>query len=974
MPLTLVTGPANAAKAGWVLDAFREALERAVSGGRLAPPEPLLVVPTAADVEPYQRELAASGAVFGGEVVTFRGLLREVAARAGYAERALGPVARERVVAAAVRDSRLSALAPSAATPGFTAAAGRLFAELRRGLVTPARLRAAMRDWGGSAYGDELAALYSAYVARLDRLGRVDAEGWEWGALRALRERPAAWGGRPVFLYGFDDLAPAQIEAVEALSGVVGAAVVVSLPHEPGRAAFAGRAGIAELLRPSAERVVELPDRSEHYADTSRAALHHLERGLFEEPGEPADPAGAVRLLEAGGERAEAELVAAALVEMLRGGVAASDVAVLVRTAEEGPVIEQVLQAYGVPVVRSGPTTVARTRLGAGLMAYARAATPTGTAADLLTWLRTPGKAPAHLADELEARVRRAAASTAAQARALWTGPDLVELDALAAAAGAGAADFLGVLEAELETMWTAPWRRSGEVLGPEGAADARVAAEVRAACGELRSLAAADPALAADPAELVEALGSVRVSMDAAQAPASGAVVLADPLAVRARRFRVVAVCGLQDGAFPRRPVPEPFLDDDDRRALAQATGLALPLHEEVLDRERYLFYSAVSRAEDVLLLSYRSSDEEGEPQVPSPFLADVRALFTDDLWEGRGRRLLAEVTWGPADAPTPLELRRSQAARSPVPEPGSLPAPISEAVLAALAGRDCEPARGLESFAACGVRWMVESVLRPRRLDPDPEPMQRGGLAHRVLERTLAGLRERTGSARLAPERSGEAQRELSAAIAEVAATRAGARARAALRALEADLRRWLELECAADTGMEPQLLEWSFGGGGEGDPPALDLGGGVRISGRVDRVDVGPGGVALVRDYKNSVGAPAAKWAEEGRLQAALYALAVRDALGLEPVGAVYQPLSGPDLRARGAVREGAVDAGPFVGTDVLDADAFEALLDELRDIASRSFADLRAGRIAPCPERCTPRGCAYPGICRAREVPA
>src|SRR5687767_3028797 len=47
MPLTLVTGPANAEKAGAVLGAYRAALER----------EPLLVVPTAADADHYRREL-----------------------------------------------------------------------------------------------------------------------------------------------------------------------------------------------------------------------------------------------------------------------------------------------------------------------------------------------------------------------------------------------------------------------------------------------------------------------------------------------------------------------------------------------------------------------------------------------------------------------------------------------------------------------------------------------------------------------------------------------------------------------------------------------------------------------------------------------------------------------------------------------------------------------------------------------------
>src|SRR4051794_33074210 len=99
MPLTLVTGPANAAKAGWVLGAFREALERAGSA-RLGAPEPLLVVSTSADVEPYQRELALSGTVFGGEVMTFDRLLGAIAQRAGYSGRALGRVAQARVVAA----------------------------------------------------------------------------------------------------------------------------------------------------------------------------------------------------------------------------------------------------------------------------------------------------------------------------------------------------------------------------------------------------------------------------------------------------------------------------------------------------------------------------------------------------------------------------------------------------------------------------------------------------------------------------------------------------------------------------------------------------------------------------------------------------------------------------------------------------------------------------------------------------------
>jgi hypothetical protein len=61
VPLTLVTGPANAEKARVVLDGYRAALRRGQ--------EPILVVPTFADVERYRAELAAGGVVFGGRVV-----------------------------------------------------------------------------------------------------------------------------------------------------------------------------------------------------------------------------------------------------------------------------------------------------------------------------------------------------------------------------------------------------------------------------------------------------------------------------------------------------------------------------------------------------------------------------------------------------------------------------------------------------------------------------------------------------------------------------------------------------------------------------------------------------------------------------------------------------------------------------------------------------------------------------------------
>ena len=65
------------------------------------------------------------------------------------------------------------------------------------------------------------------------------------------------------------------------------------------------------------------------------------------------------------------------------------------------------------------------------------------------------------------------------------------------------------------------------------------------------------------------------------------------------------------------------------------------------------------------------------------------------------------------------------------------------------------------------------------------------------------------------------------------------------------------------------------------------------------------------AIVRDYKSGSSRPdyqGARWRAERRLQVALYMIAVRELLGLEPVAGLYQPLTGNDLRARGVFLAG------------------------------------------------------------------
>jgi ATP-dependent helicase/DNAse subunit B len=980
MPLKLVIGPANSAKAGAVLGTFRARLRR----------DPWLVVPTPEDVAHYERELMAEGARQGGRVVTFAGLMREIAARTGGGGRAIGPLQRERLVAGAIAAARPDALAAVADTRGFLRAAVSFVAELERSLITPQRLTAAVRAWSDAPPAvHEVAAIYDRYARELDRLGRVDGELFAWRALDALRARREARGDTPVLFYGFDDFTRIERDAIETLATVVDAEVVVSLSYEPGRAAFAARAGsAAELAQLAGSEVEELPPQDDWYDPAARTALHHLERGLFEPGAGRVDPGDAVSLLVAGGERAEVELVAATVLRLLREEeIAGEEIAVVLRNpGRSASLVEQVFGAYGIPHALDWSVPFEHTALGRGLLALARCSlTPeAATPADLLAYLRTPGRLTRlELADRLEYEVRRRAIATLEDARAAWEqapgGWPLRELDRLRGAAADSPAALLAALGREARTLFAAPHRGRAHVLDAAEEADARALAVLLRALAELTELADAAPrrgdALGLlDAASLLVSLGELDVVLGEPARP--GAVLVADPLAIRARRFDTVVVCGLQEGELPRAAVPEPFLTDDQRRALNTAAGLGLELREDALADERYLFYAIASRPRRRLVLSCRDADEDGNPALPSFFVADVAALLTELK---PVHRPLAQLTWPADEAPTAAERARAEALAGP--RATSRPiASLGPDAQAALRQRELLSAGALESYARCPVRWLVEGELQPARFEPDPEAMARGSCIHRVLERTLGRVSWPVAVADLPGAE--EIVREVVAEEAPRFTLGRGAAAQAAAaHEIAADVLRLLSHEASAGGGFKPAELELRFGFGDdseEGTVPPLSLGGGggaLRLRGVIDRVDLDAAGRALVRDYKSgrkNPSWPVAKWSVDDQLQVALYMVAVRELLGREPAGGVYQPLRGEDLRARGVIRDD-VDAGDLVvETDRRPREELEAALNEAAQRACQLAARLRAGELVPSPETCGRDGCQYPGICRSVET--
>ncbi len=265
---------------------------------------------------------------------------------------------------------------------------------------------------------------------------------------------------------------------------------------------------------------------------------------------------------------------------------------------------------------------------------------------------------------------------------------------------------------------------------------------------------------------------------------------------------------------------------------------------------------------------------------------------------------------------------------------------------------------------------------MLRPDSPEPDPEPLTRGGLAHAALRDTLEGLRERTGSARVSAARLGLARELLGEALErhahEFPLSARAERVPSARRRLQADLERYLAHAAAQDSPLEPKWLELGFGfDDEEGGLPALNLGGGVMLRGRIDRIDVMPGGeAAVVYDYKGARVTPGARWIEDGKIQLALYMRAAERLLGVRVIGGLYQPLGGVDLRARGVLDGGAGVGVECVRTDLFDTGELDALVEDAIELARAAAAQAVAGEIEARPLTCAfTGGCTHPAICRS-----
>jgi RecB family exonuclease len=954
MGLSLVVGPAHAGKVALLLERFLAALDR----------DPWLIVPNRADVERVERDLLRRRpALLAGRIGTFDDVFVEVAAGHADKRELVTDAQRALIARRAVGAAQLDGLSASAGSGGFTDVLLTTLGELESALVDPDRVE------------DDLGRLARAYRDELHRLGVCDRDGLRRRAAERLQSDLGAWDGTPVFAYGFEDLTAAEWALVEALAAR--ADVTVSIPYEPGRPAFAAlERTVADLAGLAKGAIEELPPAASRPVP---AALGRIERELFSDAPSPEIPLdGSLHFLEGSGARGTAELVAGEILDLVRSGTPAERIGVVCESVERWRApFETVLRPLGIPYAIEQRARLGETALGGALLALLRFDWLGGGRGELFSFLRSPFSGlERRSVDYVEGRLRgRAIADPARveeEAEKLRGAPipALTELRAHA--------DSVAAARALLRLLVRNAWGLETPPTADDARGDARAYQSVRETLDELEAFERRD-GISLAREDVLTALE--RATVRPTSQGEVGRVAVLDYARARTRTFDAVLLLGLEEGSLPRRDRPSPLLDDDTRRALGSRLE-----RTDAVARDRYLFYTACTRTTQRLVLVREAASDEGAPREPSPFWGDVRALFPrDDVARATRRRPLSSLTWALESAPSERERlraiarlavddageaealaaangwsRRLERARSAFDRGTALTRP---AVLEPMSSRTVFSATELERFADCSSAWLVERVIDPKTIDAEPDAMLRGQVVHTTLNRFYAALPRELDSERVTPE-------NLDAALGLVRrclddALESGVRldltplqAAELRQTLIADLEGFLRDEAASEMAFVPRRLEVSFGSDRAAPElqRGLELPGGLRLSGKIDRIDVDPWSArGIVQDYKSGKGAHSASDIDrELRLQIPLYVLALRDLVGVEPLGGVYRALSGRRA-TRGMLRESAREDLPgFAKDDYLDEDAFWAQVETARERAAANAQRIRAGDIQHDPK--------------------
>jgi ATP-dependent helicase/nuclease subunit B len=1027
MSTKLILAPAASGKT-------HQCIERVCSTSHVYPLSAVWVIlPDSHQATAFRHRLAKQGGAMGARVGTFADLHGEILALVGTPM----PVAPDSVVhrlALAAIDAtadkgQLKHYASIRRQPGFALALTRLVAELKRARIEPASFQNAVKGHGQRL--EELSQLYNEYQDYLIRLEWADIDGLGWLAVRVLQENVTiASHWKLLVVDGFDDLSPTQLETLRLLSDRVGE-TILTLTGDLAMQRNAYRRFERTLKRIQATLTPQIETLER--CVTCVPVLAHLEKSLFESAPPKIKPDAALTFIEAQTQGLEArEALRWLKARIMREGIPLHECAIIARDIKPyHPFLRQASLEFGMPTwFASGDPLVTNPAIAAILNVlelamggwqrrpvidalrtpyFDRTAfglTPTDSNrfdqvarwgqvvkgldqwGDAFTQLARQASTPEIEGEDDETK-KPPTLPQGEQAQKLW---DSLQGFARAVTPPEKATliGFVGWLEDLL-----APSHGLAVIEQAETQKDTtdRDRSALVAFKDILRALVLSEK-IVREKSEMpyadfyTDLYGAVDAATYAPEDPrqhSQSRIYCSNLNQARGVSYRAVALLGLSEGLFPAPVDEDPFLPDVDREKLAWQ---ALPVEPRLRSDQQSLFYEAVTRASDYLLLTRPYLADDGETWVASPFWTAVRGLYEVDA----PLRARTESVQMLSDCASRVELLTAAVRRRGLPTMyADLVADwenlrYAGQILRARMARDyrgpldgqlsaLEPilterfgptyiwnASALETYAGCGFRFLIGNALALEELEtPDAgyDVAQLGSLLHEILEKVYQQASDPTDADAVLQVLPRVAQE-----VFDAAPTEYGFRPLLIWDKQQTEL-----LERLAETirnlaeeeaGFRPTHFEKRFG------TPPLNVetpAGSVLFRGIIDRVDFNAQGHLNVIDYKTGMSKLDNRSLGEGlRLQLALYALGAEKALKL---GRVSDGFYWGILRGEAS----SLRLSKFKFTDP-DGVEYSGMSDAIALTLKYIGADvegIRAGHFVPIP----PRG-DCPNYCVAKSI--
>lgn len=1018
---TLLLGPAGSGKTHHALTIFKEYCRQREFH------RTLFLLPTAGQVEHVKDLLLNSGELVGllDSTVTNFELLARHRFRPGQWRRRLTPGLKNLLLQDMLKDPSLGRFVELSDKPGFLDYVNQLIREVKesgldglgfRQLVS--RLFAGQGERREAQY--QAARLLELFQNRIAALGLFDEEDMLEGLARTLGPGPGPFADLElVIIDGFYDFTPLEWRIIKGMASFV-PRMLVTLPWDK-KGERSGLFGAAGRSREIFTGLGFKPRFLRNSARLGSETLGQLESSIFSPEKRSIPWDGSLSLLEAADRLDEGEQIARQIKILVRdAGYRYRDIGIVCRSsARYRAILEKALGRNQIPFRLYGPRLLSRSRVVNEIRALVSLVLGPLTWVRLLPVLKSRRLCfPREAVDWLEIRALKQ------RPEVDWGG-----LIGLAQGECAKLKElFVYLLEAHQRARLPARpefWRQWYQGLisrfldldfGPlpgeeeeefrlreEGAALASfflALAEVLQYC----SLTGVEEMVGADFNRLMEVAVSpcqywvrdLRVDV----------VNIVDAFEARQWELPVVFLCGLTQGEFPPLFKEDIFFTDQERHQLSRAAKAFFKQTQERHGEERYLFYSAITRAKEKLVLSYPGTDSNGERNLPSPYLEQVRGLFSSDNQVAMTEsRLLSRLLPGPEEALDREELVQALGSGLACLEGsagGSLLGWLFQRCLSAGWLEDepdrwqrglkwdlSAPARAemvrlnlfsvsqLLEFSQCPYRHFAGHILRLEEISElgelGLEQRLAGTIVHQVLRRYYQSGEKRDISY-LLEEVFSEACRGLPISLTEIAAK----------EQMRVSLSGFVDAQAERerDSCFRPFAFERAFGLGDVAPlvvPGVAD--GDILMRGKIDRLDVAEVDgrkLGLVIDYKYSTGRGKSlklqQMEDDSLLQLTVYMLALERLYGLEPAGAFLYTLV--DLGLNGLIHQGRWDLSPSAGTPPkgtisLPAEEFCQILAQGEERIAWLVRGIRSAYIRVKPRelrRCGPRGCRFSAVCR------